>query len=357
MKKVFDNSMVAHIWAQQNQPEARSNNGNFWFEGATIWSYATAMATFLKPYHFKAKDNALVFINVDSYSVTTSSHQSDIRQANRASRMDTFYVSGEFMQRLARDSRVFTTNDHRDTRKRYVQEEANRRYAESEIMLNRASTARGRKDEYLQNAKDEVQRAKMIAKLFKVRITMPKLMRELIEKDDLHIFARVADLKAENKRKRAIQLKKAQKLEGDQFEAWLNDERNSCPRSYQTSPSGGVYMRRVTRRQPVRFNPETETHESRIIDELQTSQGARVPWSHALRVFQALKAIRDKGEAWQANGRRLRVGHFEVDRIEANGDFVAGCHKFKWADIEPFALAHGAFNLDADDSAITSRES
>lgn len=39
MRTVFTNHMVAHVWAQQNQPHGRSGNGQFFFDGPTIYSY------------------------------------------------------------------------------------------------------------------------------------------------------------------------------------------------------------------------------------------------------------------------------------------------------------------------------
>lgn len=66
--------MVAHVWAQQNQPEGRSANGQFFFEGATIYSYNTR-----RPLgHFAGE---FVFLNVESYSVTTSKHLGYVRSA------------------------------------------------------------------------------------------------------------------------------------------------------------------------------------------------------------------------------------------------------------------------------------
>ena len=77
VKCVFDNSMVAHIWAQGMQSFGRSGNGNFYFQGTTLYSYGS---------HFVVAQllpdgNAL--INADSASVTTSAHCHDARLAVR----------------------------------------------------------------------------------------------------------------------------------------------------------------------------------------------------------------------------------------------------------------------------------
>ena len=69
-RKVYDNAMTAHIWAQQNQDEGRSNNGNFYFVGPVIYSYGS---------HFVAgviDESGVAWINADSYSPSTAKHMS-----------------------------------------------------------------------------------------------------------------------------------------------------------------------------------------------------------------------------------------------------------------------------------------
>ena len=43
-----------------------------------------------------------------------------------------------------------------------------------------------------------------------------------------------------------------------------------------------------------------------------------------------------RGQAWAKNGERMRMGHFDLDRIESNGDAKAGCHLFKAEELERF---------------------
>lgn len=73
---VFDNHMTAHVWAQQRQPEGRSNNGNLYFHGRTLYSYGGHF-----PVGIFAAPGGPVFMNADSYSVSTSKHQSYARGA------------------------------------------------------------------------------------------------------------------------------------------------------------------------------------------------------------------------------------------------------------------------------------
>lgn len=87
-------------------------------------------------------------------------------------------------------------------------------------------------------------------------------------------------------------------------------------------------------------------------DELQTSWGASVPLAHAIKAFRFVKLCKESGRTFARNGKTIRVGHFQVDKIESTGDFIAGCHSFKWSEIARVAKIAGVFDMSADDSAI-----
>lgn len=77
MAQVFNNSMTAHVWAQQSQDSGKSNNGNFYFTGPTLYSYGS---------HFVVghiMPDGVALLNGDSYSISTSGHQYDARAAVR----------------------------------------------------------------------------------------------------------------------------------------------------------------------------------------------------------------------------------------------------------------------------------
>jgi hypothetical protein len=66
MKKVFTNTEIVHVFAQQSQSEGRS--GSMFFEGTKIYSYG---------YHYllgEFIDSETIVINNVGYSVTTSKH-------------------------------------------------------------------------------------------------------------------------------------------------------------------------------------------------------------------------------------------------------------------------------------------
>lgn len=85
-RKVYDNAMTAHVWAQQNQDEGRSNNGNFYFEGPTLYSYGTHY-----PVGIFAGVGGPVFLNSSKSTPTTEGkHKNAARRAVR--HLDCFYL-------------------------------------------------------------------------------------------------------------------------------------------------------------------------------------------------------------------------------------------------------------------------
>jgi hypothetical protein len=88
-RHVFANRMVAHVWAQQDQTSGRSGNGNFHFEGRTLYSYREPIARFCDA----ADGRAVVLITSAKFSVTTSAHCSAAQSALRsASDLPRFHV-------------------------------------------------------------------------------------------------------------------------------------------------------------------------------------------------------------------------------------------------------------------------
>ena len=74
-KQVHKREMVAHLWAHKAQDTARVAGGNFWFTGATLYSYGSH---FVCAHHLPAEYNrdgrALALFNAGRYSMTTGRH-------------------------------------------------------------------------------------------------------------------------------------------------------------------------------------------------------------------------------------------------------------------------------------------
>lgn len=116
-QSVFSNEMVAHVWAQGDAGRTgRSNNGQFYFQGRELYSYGS---------HFMAGYIAapgVVFLNSDSYSITTSRHMSHAS-----------YATSHYSQRF----HVAKLQDYRDALSAIVRHRAGR--------LDRESLQRWRK--------------------------------------------------------------------------------------------------------------------------------------------------------------------------------------------------------------------
>ena len=103
----YNNSQTAHVWNAQTEERGQSNNGNFFFDGAALYSYGNHfLVGYIMP-------DGVALLNADSYSVSTSGHQSEARSA--ASNRDLFYVAG--LTDLAPMLRAITAGNRSASRK------------------------------------------------------------------------------------------------------------------------------------------------------------------------------------------------------------------------------------------------
>jgi muconolactone delta-isomerase len=93
-----------------------------------------------------------------------------------------------------------------------------------------------------------------------------------------------------------------------------------------------------------------------IEEELQTSQGARVPLEEAIALARFAAARRIAGKPWRRNGERRRVGAFECDAITERGDIVAGCHRIPWSAIVDCVARYRAMLPDTLKNAVLDSE-
>lgn len=124
-------------------------------------------------------------------------------------------------------------------------------------------------------------------------------------------------------------------------EAWIAGDKRA--RFYGRDAQGGAYLRAV----------DVTRDDSGAVTggTLETSQGAQVPLAHALRVFRFLKHCRDTGTPWHRNGRVIRVGFYQVDSVDSDGSFRAGCHRINWPQVAALAERLGVADL-APDSTV-----
>jgi hypothetical protein len=301
---VFTNDMVAHVWAQQTQPHGRSGNGQFYFDGGTLYSYGSHFPVAMFVQNHRGQECAL--FNSDSYSITTSRHQSRARSAySGLSFSAPCAVLGPIArmgadlagQQIKRGSKA-----SKDIRAHYQ--------AVTDSAVKKAARARSNLQWHLENAQGAASEGDALSAFFalgwRIKIEAPEAFAAAIAAD----------------RVRARKLSEQREREAN---AALPDWR-ACRRDFLPHGRGRakVYLR---------LRPDGE--------EIETSMGARFPAEHARRALPIIAAVRDRGEEWRPNGRSVHLGHFAINCIAPNGDVTAGCHHVTWREIETVARSLG----------------
>lgn len=332
IRKVFPTSEVPHLWFHQTQSDARSQ-GNVFFDGDTIYSYGTHFPI-ARHVQSKSGQRAVLF-TIAHYSVTTTGHCSAVRSAipNGALVFDvpslgTHYASG--------------TPNHNDNLKYFVDQINEHVTKASRARSTWAITS------HLGQANALVESAQAYGKFFRVRV--PKL--PAVPEADSEKLAAIGKREREEsarkaKEQREENAQRKQRLEQERTEweenlptlchEWRNGANVSIPRpnyrwfDYDKVPSVPTMLR-------INGN------------EVETSLGARVPVSHAKRGLAFVRRVVSSGQEYVRNGHTLHLGHYAIDRIEANGTLHAGCHVISLAEIENLAPALDAVTVMASES-------
>jgi hypothetical protein len=196
-KTVFPTDEIPHLWMHKVQRSARNAGGNLYFEGDVIYSYGSHFP--LAAHVTNAKGKPAILINSGRYSVTTSGHQSGVRQAIPSDAV-TFEVPNVSETR-------YLSNDHARNIKHFQDE--------IEQASVKASRARSNRESHLQGAVKFAESLKGYCKFFglkcpKVKLygidDLPSLKAELIKKQ----IAETKKRKAEEKRAQLAAIKAAQ---------------------------------------------------------------------------------------------------------------------------------------------------
>ena len=336
-KQVFDNGMVAHVWAQQTQSEGRSNNGNFWFEGDTIFSYRTPVARIVQ-----GALRRVALITNETYSITTSSkHMPAIHRAVDYGRGDILAFGvpsiGAAGGRLSGSNVVDHVANLNHFTDAYTAEKARLKrvrdvYGSIRENLNRrADAARDYADAFALDVTDAFNVEGDAAE-----IEAHRAARDAKNADPATVARREKERTRRAERKAEAECRAAEIARmnaAEKIAAWKAGEYVSLRYGENTDENGGALLRIKG-------------------DNLETSLNATVPLAHAVKVFRFVKLCRERGEAWQRNGKTVRVGHFQVDSIDAQGNFRAGCHKINWPEVEAAARAAGVVDSDASADAL-----
>jgi hypothetical protein len=361
VRRVFDNSMVAHVWAQQEQDDGRSGNGNFYFVGPTIFSYGShfAIARFTKDAH----GNRCVLFTTGSYSVSTARHIRYTRGAlsglpnltvwdvphvrNRWNNGDpTAETHVLNAQSLAADVAEFAADMAKPNKRAFYHED------DAQMRCDAITSRAQYVFDYCQ--------------AFGIEAPNMKLME--LRQAVLDAFAKFYDPKAvdtreRNREKRRIARETAEARTYQRFHAFMegvypfitNDEykrlgyrdqydyRQQAHRIQEASRN--KTNKHITAAQwqdgkagSLDWSEATLTLVRRRDDMLETSRGATCPWSHAVVAFLKAQKCRQEGIEWHRNGQQIRVGHFNVDYIDRFGNIRAGCHTLQYEEMLRLAI-------------------
>jgi hypothetical protein len=359
MRKVFSNSMVAHVWAQQSQPEGRSANGQFYFDGPTIYSYGShfPVARFTDA---RLGDQQVVLVTSRGYSVTTARHKREVWHALRGLSVATVYC--EYPT-------AYGSTPH----------DKNIAAMVADFNAHAAECAKPRKRMYFGWDDAGSCRIEDTPEQRLAQITTPDNLARYCRAFDLPVpdlgleakrqavrdaFAKHLDPKAVAKRERDASkrmLKYAAAM--SQYHAWVEGvlakppTLDSLPK--QTRRDAERRIREANRQERVGITPEAwqaghgdmgsltqswgqPTLVRRVVsggrDRLETSRAAEVPFAHAIAVYTRAQACRSMGREWHRNGEQIAVGHFQLDSIDAQGNIKAGCHTIAWDEMLRLAL-------------------
>ncbi len=291
---IFDKREIAHLWIHAEKREARTRTNNFSFHGDTLISYATPIAQIFRK---RGKVVATLHLN-QTWSVTTSGQQCLARQS--CNQFPIFHVASfdDIKRNLA------------DYKGRIA------------VQAITAQRAKSRKQSELWRLEALTSEANNYAKLVGSKAKFKAMSAaDLLQ---LEIAAREESKKQAERNKLAL----------------LEKEKRAAERLQRAMSNLGGWLRGELPSGEVSILPFSYLRVRQVIGEeavVQTTQGATVPLQHVQRAIPLVLKLIERGETWQRNGHSIHLGHYQLDRITADGQVIAGCHKFEASEVKRFA--------------------
>jgi len=291
MRHVYPNHEIPHLWAHQSQDEARNSTRSFYFEGTTIYSYGSHFP--IARHVTNERGERAVLFTIAHHSVTTSGHCSAVARAIPAD-VPVFRVPH------LRSSWGDLPN-HADNVENYV-----RRISE---LLGKAKRTRVNRDCHQREALGLREQLRRYVAFFDLSdVAVP-------ESDELNALQAWITAHEEEERQRREETARIAEEE----------RRREQAQQIQRFYAGDPHISYIAGVSPM----------LRVVgDEVQTSLGARFPVSHARCALVLIHKVRESGQEYVRNGHTIHLGHYVIDRIEADGTVHAGCHVVKWEEIE-----------------------
>lgn len=272
MRNVLKAGEVFHYFANKIQPSGRCSNTSFALPRA--YSYAACIGQ-----HFAQG----VALSSSTWSVTTTQHQSDLRQACK--HLTCIYVPDP--------------------------DSVNTSYQQVKInvaqLLKKASTAKAKRDSYLGAALHQIEHFNTFAEWnnSELRIDSP-----VTDADALKAIA--VAVKQENAKRNAA-LKERARL----------DALGNAEKLAEWRKGSAVYL------------PYSQAVALRINgDVIETSKGARIPVSECPLIWSMV----NRKKEWTP---RQAIGVYQLTKIRADGSIVVGCHDIPFSELKIIALQLG----------------
>ena len=325
---------IAHSWFYAGDDQAYStNNENFYYVGKVIYSYDT---------HFliAAKYDGITLFNYNYYSSTTSQHQSKVRQAIPANEtVLTFDIYGfEILPVVVYNGKVknkATLRAHRSNIELVVKHIIG--------LADKASRARKRKEEYLDECLEYITKINIYCKAFGISHLKKDLpvfeCTDTSEIANLLSIAYEKDLQATKKRKareaRERKLKEAQDLidAQDSIKEWKYLYTGQV--SYRISEN---FLRPVT----VPLSKCTSEEQYTRLNYIESSKGSRLPLKECKMIWKIANRANTNSQGVRfGNDDKFKFGYYNLIEVTSKGDIQIGCHFLKFSELEEVAKRMG----------------
>jgi hypothetical protein len=311
-RHVFHTSEIPHLWAHRAQDDARNQQGNLFFNGDTIYSYGSHFPIARHVYN-QHNEHAVLF-TTRNYSNTTAKHTYKVRAA------------------IPRNVPVFTTAHVSAPPEQLASEYARRiELFEKAARQNRGLALHDRVDKADQ-LRDEANR---YARFFDTGHVFR-------EPDDWAELRAEADIKEARRREKQAERDRIQREEiARRYAEYEQRQKKTLGERIAGWRAGG--------------NPYIYDAEPTMLringDEVETSRGARFPLSHARPGIALVNKTVATGKEWTPNGHTLHLGHYAIDKIDADGTVHAGCHLVPYAEVKRIEQALAAPKAEQESNA------
>ena len=268
----MNNADVPHRWAQRAGGSGKGSN--FFYDGDTIYSYGRHFP--IAKHVDSPKGVHFIVFNPETYSITTSRHQSYTRRAIRS------------------DVQVISA-DPRDTVTQWAEELTK----SCEGAYKKFERARTNKPWYAARFESLQSQLQFLKEQYDLDLVIPEIenMAALLEQQKLR--------EEEQERAKAI-------LAAADVDAWKRGTRSQCPHTSKIH---------------LRVNGEN----------IETSWGANVPLTVAPGLWTAVETCRTTKSVYLPI-TAFEVGHYKLNSIRENGDVVIGCHTIQYDELRRIAV-------------------